>query len=84
MPVAFLAFSSSRKPAVRSSVTLTPEAPSRMASLALPPVALIIASAARRPCSTKSEPSCGPTSLQPLTPVMLRSTGIIATFFSLA
>ncbi len=70
--------------AVRSSVTLTPEAPSRMASLAWPPVALIIASAARRPCWTKSEPSWGPTSWQPVTPVMLRSTGIIATFLLLA
>jgi hypothetical protein len=50
----------------------------------VPPVALIIASAARRPCSTKSEPSWGPTSWQPLTPVMLRSTGIRATFFDFA
>jgi hypothetical protein len=84
MPLAFLALSSSRKPAVRSSVTLTPEAPSRMASLAVPPVAVIMASAARRPCWTKSEPSCGPTSLQPCTPVMFRSTGTIATCFDLA
>src|SRR4051794_14379460 len=84
MPVAFCAASSSRKPLVRSSVTLTPVAPSRISRLALPPVALIMASAARLPCWTKSEPSCGPTSLQAVTPVMLRSTGIIATCLLLA
>ncbi|CAM5406795.1 hypothetical protein SCALM49S_08128 [Streptomyces californicus] len=46
----------STKPLVRSVVTLLPDAPSRMATLPLPPVVLIIASAARLPCSTKSEP----------------------------
>ncbi len=46
----------SLKPFVRSTVTFTPEAPSRIATSPCPPVALIIASAARWPCTTKSEP----------------------------
>src|SRR6266545_4464559 len=43
------------KPLVRSVVTLLPEEPSRMATFPLPSVALISASAARLPCSTKFE-----------------------------
>lgn len=46
----------SLKPLVRSVVTLLPGAPSRMATLPLPPSALIIWSAARLPCSVKSDP----------------------------
>src|ERR1700759_4190796 len=37
MPLAFFCLISSRKPAVRSSVTLTPGAPSRIARLGVPP-----------------------------------------------
>ena len=46
----------SLKPAVRSTVTLTPDAPSRMATFPESPVALIMASAARSPWVTKFEP----------------------------